>query len=298
MDTRITSQNTTIGFIGTGVMGGSMAGHLLTAGYRLHLHTRTRSKAEKLLDAGAAWREAPKDLCPDCDVIFTMVGFPSDVEEVYFGSAGLLPFVRPGCVLVDLTTSSPALAVRIAEGAEAKGARALDAPVSGGDSGAREAALSIMAGGDRAAFEHLDPLWNLMGKQIVYQGPAGSGQHCKMCNQLTVAANMIGVCEALTYAEKSGLDPVTVLKSISSGAAGSWLLSNLAPRILEGDYAPGFYVKHFIKDMGIALESASALGADLPGLELALSLYRRLADEGYGDEGTQALARIYGSVQK
>ncbi len=274
-------------------MGKNMAGHLLSAGYALHVYTRTRSKADGLVDAGAVWRESPADLCDVCDVIFTMVGFPSDVKEVYLGPQGLLGRVQPATVLVDLTTSSPELAVKIAESAEAKGAHALDAPVSGGDKGAKEATLSMMVGGERAVFDRLEPLWSLMGKRIVYQGPSGCGQHCKMCNQVTVAANMIGVCEALSYAEKSGLDPLTVLESISSGAAGSWLLSNLAPRILEGDYEPGFYVKHFIKDMGIALESASAMGIHLPGLELALDLYRRLAERGFGDEGTQALARMY-----
>lgn len=276
-------------------MGGPMAGHLMSAGYALQVFNRTRSKAVELLDAGAVWKDAPAELCSDCDVIFTMVGFPSDVEEVYLVPQGLLGQVKPDTILVDLTTSSPELAVRIAEGAEAKGAHALDAPVSGGDKGAREATLSMMVGGDRAVFDRLEPLWTLLGKRIVYQGPAGCGQHCKMCNQVTVAANMIGVCEALAYAEKSGLDPMTVLESISSGAAGSWLLSNLAPRILEGDYEPGFYVKHFIKDMGIALESATAMGVQLPGLELASDLYRLLAERGFGDEGTQALTRMYQS---
>lgn len=280
-----------IGFIGTGVMGGSMAGHLLAAGHTLHLTTRTRTKAQALLERGANWHDSPAALAPRCDTICTMVGFPADVEAVYFGEAGLLAAARAGTLLIDFTTSRPDLAVRIAEAAGRRGLLALDAPVSGGDKGAREATLSIMVGGDPATFEAALPLLNIVGKRIVHQGPSGSGQHCKMSNQIAIANNMIGVCEALAYARKAGLDPESVLASIATGAAGSWSLTNLAPRMLAGDFAPGFYVKHFVKDLGIALASAQALKLDLPGLELALRLYRELADQGGADLGTQALIR-------
>ncbi len=283
----------TVGFVGTGVMGRSMAGHLLDAGYPLHIHTRTRAKAEALLAKGARWADSAADLAADCEVIFTIVGFPQDVEAIYFGAEGLLPHLKPGTVLVDMTTSSPELAVRIATEARARAGAALDAPVSGGDKGAREATLAIMVGGDRATFDRVLPLLEVMGKNIVLQGPAGSGQHCKLCNQIAIAANMLGVCEAMAYARRAGLDPTTVLRSISAGAAGSWTLSNLAPRMLAGDYAPGFYVKHFIKDMTLAAASADALALDTPGLDTALELYRQLAAAGGGDSGTQALIKRY-----
>ncbi len=283
----------TIGFIGTGVMGRSMAERLLAAGCPLVVHSRTRAKAEGLLARGADWAENPAALAPRCEVIFTIIGFPRDVEEVYLGDDGLVANVRPGTIVVDMTTSSPALARRIAAAAAARGAQALDAPVSGGDKGAREGTLSIMVGGDETAFRAVLPLFETMGSNIVRQGPAGSGQHCKMCNQIAIAATTVGVCEALAYARRSGLDPETVLRSIATGAAGSWALSNLAPRILAGDVAPGFYVKHFIKDMAIAAGEAGGMGLDTPGLELALALYRRLAEQGGGDDGTQALYRLY-----
>lgn len=283
-----------VGFIGLGVMGKSMAEHLLQAGYPLHIYTRTKAKADDLLQKGAVWSDSPAAIAQVCDVIFTIVGFPQDVEEVYFEKEGLVPNMRAGTILVDMTTSRPDLAQRIAEDAQAKGGDALDAPVSGGDKGAREAKLSIMVGGSEKAYAEVLPLFECMGANIVLQGPAGSGQYCKMCNQITIASTMLGVCEAMAYARKSGSDPHQVLKSISSGAAGSWTLSNLAPRVLEGDFAPGFYVKHFIKDMTIAQESARALGMDTPGLDLALSRYQELAEKGYADDGTQALFRLYG----
>ncbi|MFN2351759.1 MAG: NAD(P)-dependent oxidoreductase [Kiritimatiellia bacterium] len=282
-----------IGFIGLGVMGQSMAGHLLDAGHKLRLFTRTPAKAQPLLDRGARWADSPADLARDCDKVFTIVGFPRDVEEVYLGPAGLIENMQPGTVLTDMTTSSPELARRIATAAAERGGQALDAPVSGGDKGAREATLSIMVGGDRGPFERILPLLQCMGRNIVYQGPAGSGQHCKMCNQIAIASNMLGVCEAMAYARQSGLDPQTVLQSISTGAAGSWSLSNLAPRMLAGDFNPGFYVKHFIKDMTIAAESADGLALETPGLDLALQLYRRLAEQGHADDGTQALYRLF-----
>ena len=289
----LSKKKTTVGFIGMGVMGTSMAGHIQAAGWPLQVYNRTRSKAEPLLEKGAAWAETPAVIAKSCDIIFTIVGYPTDVEDVYFGVDGLLTAIRSATILVDMTTSTPELAVRIADAVAEKGAVALDAPVSGGDTGARNAALSIMVGGEREAFDTVLPLLNCMGKNIVFQGGPGAGQHCKMCNQITIAANMLGVCEALAYAEKAGLDPASVLKSISAGAAGSWSLSNLAPRILSGNFAPGFYVKHFIKDMTIVTDTARAMEMDLPGLKLALKRYRELADKGFENDGTQALYRLY-----
>lgn len=282
-----------IAFVGTGVMGKSMAGHLLSAGHDLTVYNRTRSKAQELLDAGAAWADSPGEAAAGAEVVFTIVGFPQDVEEVYFGDAGIVERASGGAILVDMTTSRPDLAVRIAEAAEKKGMQALDAPVSGGDVGAREARLSIMVGGPKPAYETVKPLFDLMGTNIVLQGPAGSGQHTKMCNQIAIAAGMLGVCESMAYAKASGLDPETVLESIASGAAGSWSLSNLAPRMIAGNFAPGFYVKHFIKDLNIAIESAEAMGLDLPGLELARKLYVELAEAGGENDGTQALFKRY-----
>lgn len=274
-------------------MGASMAGHLLEAGYQLIVHNRTRSKAQPLLDAGALWADGPAGVARKGDIILTIVGYPKDVESVYFGETVLLPHVRPGTLLIDLTTSSPALAQKIAEDAAGRDCSALDAPVSGGDVGAREARLSIMVGGAVSAFNRARPIFEIIGENIVYQGPAGSGQYCKMANQIAIAPGMLGVCEAMAYARKAGLDPETVLESITAGAAGSWSLGNLAPRMLKGDFAPGFYVKHFIKDLGIALESAKELDLELPGLELAKQLYDRLAAEGFENDGTQALFRLY-----
>ncbi len=288
----------TIGFIGTGVMGKSMAGHLLEAGYALNVFTRTASKAKDLLDRGAKWCDSVRELTQNSDIVITIVGFPADVEDIYFDRDGIIANCRQGGYLIDMTTSSPGLAVRISKAALKKGAMALDAPVSGGDVGAREARLSIMAGGDAQAFTDMLPVFRVMGKNIVYQGPAGSGQHTKMANQIAIAAGMLGVCEALVYAKKAGLDQHTVLNSIESGAAGSWSLSNLGPRMIEGNFAPGFFVKHFIKDMSIALESAQDLDMDVPGLELAHLLYKKLAESGGKDMGTQALYRLYNGDAK
>ncbi|MCR4431510.1 MAG: NAD(P)-dependent oxidoreductase [Tepidanaerobacteraceae bacterium] len=282
-----------LGFIGTGVMGRSMAANLMKAGYRVLVYNRTRSKAEDLIKQGALWKDTAADVAKDANVIITMVGYPRDVEEVYLGEKGIINNAKPGSYLIDMTTSSPMLAKRIYNAAKDKGLYALDAPVSGGDIGAREARLSIMVGGDPGAFEAVKPIFEAMGKNIVLQGGPGAGQYAKMCNQIAIASGMIGVCEAMAYAEKAGLDPTTVLKSIESGAAGSWSLSNLAPRMIKGDFAPGFYVKHFIKDMRIALESAKEMGLELPGLELALDLYERLAAEGEENSGTQALFKLY-----
>jgi len=284
--------STVIGFIGTGIMGASMAGHLLKNGYEVHVYNRTKARAEGLLQQGAVWHDQPKDVAKHADVIITMVGYPNDVEQIYFGADGLLDNVRAGAYFLDMTTSSPTLAKRISQEAASKGLHALDAPVSGGDVGAREAKLSIMVGGDELAFEAVKPLLDLMGTNVVHQGPAGAGQFTKMCNQITIASNMIGVSEALAYAKAAGLDQTQVLKSISSGAAGSWSLSNLAPRMIAGDYAPGFYVKHFVKDIRIALDSTAEMGLALPGLKLAQSLYEQLVEHGGDNEGTQALYRI------
>lgn len=283
---------TIVGLVGTGVMGKSMAGHFIQAGYEVHIYNRTKSKAQDLLDQGAHWQDSPGLLAQQCDVIITMVGFPNDVEEIYLGENGILSNSKPGSYVIDMTTSSPMLAKEIYEKALAQQVFSLDAPVSGGDIGAKEARLSIMVGGSREAFDAMLPLFEKIGTNIVYQGEAGAGQHTKMCNQIAIASNMMGVVEALVYAKKSGLDPSTVLKSIESGAAGSWSLSNLAPRIIAGNFAPGFYVKHFIKDMKIALQSAEEMKVELPGLSLAKSLYEQLAASGEEDSGTQALFKI------
>lgn len=270
-----------------------MAGHLLAAGHTVHVYNRTKSKAEGLLEKGAVWQESPGDVAASVDVVITIVGFPEDVEAVYLSEGGILDRAKAGATVIDMTTSSPDLAEKIYEAAKGKGIASIDAPVSGGDIGAREARLSIMVGGDADAFERVRPLFEIMGKNIVLQGGAGAGQHTKMCNQIAIASGMVSICEALAYAKKSGLDPETVLKSIESGAAGSWSLSNLAPRVLKDDFAPGFFVKHFLKDMRIAIESAERMKLDLPGLALAKSLYDKLAAEGGENDGTQALFKLY-----
>ncbi len=289
------SEKAVIGFIGIGVMGKSMAGHLLAGGHAVHVFNRTKEKAQALLENGAVWHDTVGEVAAAADVIITIVGFPQDVEAVYLGEDGILAHAKSGATVIDMTTSSPDLAVRIYEAAKAKGIAAIDAPVSGGDIGAREARLSIMVGADTGAFEAVKPVFELMGKNIVLQGGAGAGQHTKMCNQVAIASGMMSICEAMAYAKKSGLDPETVLQSIGSGAAGSWSLTNLAPRILKDDFAPGFFVKHFIKDMRIAIESAERMGLDLPGLTLAKSLYDKLAADGGENDGTQALFKLYAS---
>ncbi|MGD6793417.1 NAD(P)-dependent oxidoreductase [Metabacillus indicus] len=287
--------HSTIGFIGTGVMGRSMAMHLLKAGYPVSVYTRTKEKAEDLLKEGADWRETAEDLARHSNVIMTMVGYPSDVEELYLGDHGILNAAKRGTYVIDMTTSKPSLAKHIYELAKQKGIYAIDAPVSGGDVGAREARLSIMAGGDKEAFEACLPIFSIIGKNIVYQGPAGSGQHTKMCNQIAIAAGMIGVSEAIAYAHSAGLHPENVLKSISAGAAGSWSLSNLAPRMLKDDFEPGFYVKHFLKDMSIAIEEAEQMQMEVPGLALAHKLYTELSEKGEAESGTQALYKLWKS---
>lgn len=282
-----------IGFIGLGVMGNSIAGHLMKAGYNLHIYNRTQSKAKSLIAKGAQWHSNPAEVASSASIIFTMVGFPIDVESTYMGEEGIFSRIHPNSLLIDMTTSSPQLAIRIAKLAKEKKCIALDAPVSGGDIGAKEARLSIMVGGDPEGYQKALPLFEIVGKQISHMGGPGMGQYTKMSNQIAIASNMMGVCEALIYAEKSGLDPSQVLNAISAGAAGSASLTNLAPRILKDDYAPGFYIKHFLKDMKIAIDSAKEMNLYLPGLELAYSLYEKLAQEGFGEEGTQALIRWY-----
>ncbi|ETI68090.1 NAD(P)-dependent oxidoreductase [Neobacillus vireti] len=288
-----TPKNTVIGFIGIGVMGKSMAGHLLNAGYPLVVYSRTKEKVAELLEKGAEWVETPKEVAEKASVIFTMVGYPKDVEEIYLGENGLIQNAREGDYLIDMTTSAPSLAVKIYEQAKKSGIQVIDAPVSGGDVGAREAKLSIMVGGEEAAFAAVHPLLELLGTNIVYQGEPGAGQHTKMSNQIAIASNMIGVCEAIIYAEKAGLNPENVLKSITTGAAGSWSLNNLAPRMLQGNFEPGFYIKHFIKDMKIALDEAEQMDMEVPGLALAKSLYDQLVERGEENSGTQALYKYW-----
>jgi 3-hydroxyisobutyrate dehydrogenase len=288
-----TSVVQSVGFIGLGIMGRHMAGHILAGGYKLHIYNRSRGNAEALLAKGAVWHDSPAALAPHCDVIVTIVGYPADVEQVYLGPDGLVARANRGSILVDATTSSPTLAKRIAELAQTKGLSALDAPVSGGDVGAREAKLAIMVGGDQAAYDRVKPVLDLMGKNISRMGDAGAGQHTKMANQIAIASTMMGVCECLAYARDTGLDPQAVLKVIGTGAASSFLLNNLGPRMVRGDYAAGFYVHHFIKDLGIALTEAEQMRLTLPGLSLAKQLYESLSAQGHAHDGTQALYRLY-----
>ncbi len=278
-----------VGWIGTGLMGASMCGHLLERGHALTVYTRTRGRAEPLVARGAVWADSPRAVAARSDVVCSMVGGPPDVREVVLGAAGALAGCTAGAVLVDFTTSEPALARAVYEAAKLRDVAALDAPVSGGDVGAREACLSIMVGGDADAFDRVRPLLECLGRTIVHQGPAGAGQHTKMVNQTLIATGMIGVCEALLYAYQAGLDLPTVLTSVSGGAAGSWSLTNYAPRMLAGDFAPGFAVKHFVKDLGIALDEARRMHLALPGLALADQLYRALEAQGEGANGIQAL---------
>jgi 3-hydroxyisobutyrate dehydrogenase len=280
---------TRLGWVGTGVMGSSMCGHLIAKGFTLTVYNRSRAKAQPLLDRGAAWANSPRLVAQQSDVVFAIVGFPRDVREVFLGADGIVAGSKAGNIAVDMTTSEPSLAVEIYQAAKPRGVYAVDAPVSGGDIGAREARLSIMIGGDREAVEALHPCWEAMGKTIVHQGPAGCGQHTKMVNQTLIASGMIGVCEALLYAHKAGLDLTSVLQSVAPGAAGSWSLSNLGPRIIANNFDPGFYVEHFIKDMGIALDEANRMGLALPGLALAKQLYIALQAQGHGRSGTHAL---------
>ena len=283
------TDQTRIGWIGTGVMGLSMCGHVMKGGYATTVYNRTFSKAQPLLDQGAQYADSPQAVASQSDIIFSIVGFPQDVQEVYLGENGILAGATPGSILVDMTTTAPSLAEEIDQVAQSKGIAAVDAPVSGGDVGARNAALSIMVGGSKAAVDIVMPLFELMGKQIVHQGPAGAGQHAKMCNQITISGTMIGVCECLLYGHKAGLDLEVMLQSISGGAAACWTLDNLAPRVLKRNFDPGFFVEHFIKDMSLALAEAKKMGIALPGLALVHQLYLAVEAQGHGKKGTHAL---------
>jgi 3-hydroxyisobutyrate dehydrogenase len=285
----ITPGKTRIGWIGTGVMGSSMCGHLIAKGFSATVYNRTKEKAKGLLDKGAQWADTPKAVAEASDVVFSIVGFPADVRSVMLGADGALAGSKSGNILVDMTTSEPSLAVEIAEAAKQKGVQSVDAPVSGGDIGAREARLSIMIGGDKPVVDALKPCWEAMGKTIVHQGGPGAGQHTKMVNQILIATNMIGVCEALLYGYKAGLDLNVVMQSVGPGAAGSWSLANLGPRIINNNFDPGFFVEHFIKDMGIALDESKRMGLCMPGLALAHQLYISLKAQGHGRDGTHAL---------
>lgn len=284
-----------VGFVGLGIMGQSMAGHLLAAGHPLRVYNRSRDKASRLVEQGAVWCDTPGEVAAGSDVVITMVGYPRDVEQVWLGEDGLLPHARPGALLIDMTTSSPQLAERLAAEAGGRGCRALDAPVSGGDIGAREARLSIMAGGDAAAYEEALPIFQRMGKTIVHTGPAGTGQHTKMCNQVVIASTIMGVCEGLAYAREAGLDLDVVLQCIGGGAAGSFQLQVMGPRIVKGDLAPGFMIEHFLKDLSIALAEAERMNLRLPGAAQARKLYAQLVEQGHGRDGTQALSLLYGA---
>ncbi len=282
-----------IAFVGTGVMGQGMVANLLKAGHEVAVYTRTKTKADGLLALGARWAASPAEAARGADIAISMVGYPNDVEEVWRGPQGFMSSAKPGCVLIDMTTSSPALARSLAAEASAKGFGPLDAPVSGGDRGAREGTLTIMVGGSQKDFDCAQPVFAAMGKTIVLQGAPGTGQLCKLANQIGIASGMIAMAEALAFARATGLNLETTLRSISGGGASSWALLNLAPRVLKGDFAPGFYVKHFVKDIGLALDVCREQKISLPGLELAAKLYADVVAAGEGDAGTQALAKLY-----
>jgi len=285
----ISNVNTRIGWIGTGIMGRPMCGHVLSGGYRTSIYNRTKSKAEELINKGAVWCTSPEEVAKNSDIIFTILGYPEDVREVYFGKEGIFTSMKSGTVLVDMTTTEPSLSIEIYNKAKDKGVYAVDAPVSGGDVGAINAKLSIMVGGDEEIVSSIIPLLKLMGHQIVYEGGPGAGQHTKVCNQITVGGVMTGICEALLYSYKAGLDPDTMIKTVCAGAASTWLMENLGPRIIDNDFKPGFFVEHFIKDLGIAIAECKRMNLDLPGLKLSMELYEKTRDLGYGKLGTQAL---------
>jgi len=281
-----------IGWIGTGVMGKSMCSHLLNAGYEMNVYNRTKAKAQELIDKGAKWCSNPKEVAENSEIVFTIVGFPKDVEEVYFGEVGILKGIKKGSIIVDMTTSEPTLAQRIYEEAKKMGVHAVDAPVSGGDIGAREGTLAIMVGGDKEIYEEILPLLQLMGKNIAYMGKAGAGQHTKMSNQILIASTMIGVVESLLYAYKAGNDLMEVINVIGKGAAGCWSINNLGPRIVQNNFDPGFFIKHFVKDMGIALQEAKQMKLSLPGLALAYQFYISAMALGLENLGTQGLYKV------
>ncbi len=285
-------ETTKIGWIGTGVMGTGMCRNLINAGYSVTVFSRTKEKSQPLIELGAVWADSPREVAQQSDVIFSIVGMPEDVRQITLNpETGVLAGCKAGNIIVDMTTSEPKLAIEIAAEANKREIASVDAPVSGGDIGASSGTLSIMVGGDANAVAFIGPCLEVMGKTIVHQGEPGTGQHTKMVNQILVAAGMVGVCESLLYASRAGLDLDTVLKSVSSGAAGSWALSNLAPRIVEGDFEPGFFVDHFVKDLGIAVAEADKAGLELPGLSLARDLYQRVQADGDGSCGTQALQK-------
>ncbi|WP_430536340.1 NAD(P)-dependent oxidoreductase [Listeria rocourtiae] len=282
-----------VGFVGVGVMGASMIRNLMKAGFEVHIYTRTKEKADAVIESGAIWYDTPQTLAPNVDVLITMVGYPTDVEQLYLAEDGFLTTLRAGAFAIDMTTSSPNLAKKIADEGKEAGISVLDAPVSGGDIGAKNGTLTIMVGGDEANFSAVEPVLKAMGQSVILQGGSGAGQHTKMVNQIAIASNMIGVTEAIVYAKKAGLNPENVLASISGGAAGSWSLSNLIPRVLKDDFSPGFFIKHFIKDMRIALDEAKQMGLELPGLAMAEQMYQQLAESGFADNGTQTLIKYY-----
>ncbi|MDR1478539.1 MAG: NAD(P)-dependent oxidoreductase [Planctomycetaceae bacterium] len=286
------TKTTRIGWIGTGIMGSNMAGHILRGGYPLFVYNRTRSKSAELLAGGAVWCDSPSEVAARSDVVFTMVGYPCDVEETILGDNGIIVTINRGGIIVDMTTSSPTLARKIEIAARSRGISAIDAPVSGGDSGAKNATLSIMIGGDKQVADSILPLFNLMGKTIIYHGESGAGQYAKTVNQILIAGNMIGLCEALLFAYRSGLDLERVFQSVSTGAAGSWSLTNIAPRIMRGDFEPGFLVEHFVKDIGIALEESRRMNLSLPGLSLVEQFYIAAKSKGYEKNGTQILLKV------
>lgn len=282
-----------IGFIGTGVMGNSMAFHLMRAGYDVHLYTRTKSKAENLLEHGAVWEESVADLAQHTDIIITMIGTPQDVDSVYFGAEGILENARANAYVIDMTTSKPSLAKKIYDAAKEKNIHALDAPVSGGDIGAREASLTIMVGGDAVDFEAMEEIFEIMGENIVHQGDAGAGQYTKLANQIAIAPGMIGLAEALVFSKNAGLDQTTVLQSISAGAAGSWSMDNCGPRMIFRTFDPGFAIKHYIKDLRIAVEAAEEMNMNTPGLQLALQIYEELGEAGELESGIHAIIKYF-----
>lgn len=283
----------TIGFIGTGVMGKSIAGHLLDAGYKVNVHNRTKSKTDDLVKDGAVWKDTPKEIIESSEITFTMVGYPDDVKQIYFGEDGIFESLQEGQTVIDLTTSTPTLAIEIYEKAREVGAYSLDAPVSGGDSGARNKTLTVMIGGDEDVYDEFAPIIEIFSGSKTLQGEAGSGQHTKMANQIMVAGTMTGLSELLVYAEAAGLDLEQVLATVGNGAAANWSLDNYGPRILEEDFEPGFYVKHFVKDLKITLDEAEKMNLDLPATKKAEELYETLENNELGDKGTQALIKLW-----
>lgn len=289
MNKTFSPQDTRIGWIGLGIMGKPMCGHLIDAGYKVSIYTRTKVKANELIDSGAAWCDTPSQVAEDSDIVFTIVGYPEDVRQVYFGENGIFNDIRPGTFLVDMTTTEPSLSVEIYNKAKNLGCYSVDAPVSGGDKGAIDATLSIMVGGEQETADLVMPLLKLLGSQIVYEGGPGAGQHTKVCNQITVGGVMIGICESLLYCYSAGLDPDRMIKTVCAGAASTWLMENLGPKIISEDFDPGFFVEHFIKDLGIAIAECEAMDIKLPGLKLSMDLYEKTREYGYGRLGTQAL---------